>query len=45
MAGRSGTDHIIEVPLGTIVSDPETNECVIDLDTLGQEFVLCRGGR
>ena len=32
MTGKTGADRVIEVPLGTIVSDPKTEEIIVDLD-------------
>jgi GTP-binding protein len=55
MAGRTGADKIVKVPVGTIVwpakekggpgSDSErSTKPVVDLARDGQEFVLCDGG-
>lgn len=43
--GKSGADAIIEVPLGTIARDPETNEVLAEITEHGQEAILLRGGR
>jgi GTP-binding protein len=57
MTGRSGKDVIYRVPAGLLISrieeeeDPETGEIIqtkiphADLTTLGDEYVLCKGGR
>ena len=42
--GRLGKNLIVEVPCGTLVKDPETNEILHDLTTHGQEITLCKGG-
>lgn len=55
MAGRTGADKIVKVPVGTIVwplkeeGRPSSNsensaDPVVDLASDGQEFVLCHGG-
>lgn len=45
MQGASGEDRIVELPVGTIVTDAETGELICDLDEDGKEHVLCLGGR
>jgi len=42
--GADGADLIIELPLGTSVSDAETGEALADLTEPGQKFVAVRGG-
>lgn len=42
--GKSGKDVIIQVPVGTIIRDKETNEVLADLDTDGKSVVVARGG-
>ena len=44
-AGRSGSDLLIAVPLGTIVLDEATGDRIADLVAAGQEVVVARGGR
>jgi GTP-binding protein len=43
--GASGKDIIIEVPLGTIARDPETNELIGEITENDQKVVLLQGGR
>jgi GTPase len=43
--GRFGKDIIIEVPLGTIARDEETEEQVAEILEDGQEIILLKGGR
>jgi GTP-binding protein len=43
--GRSGKDIIIEVPLGTVAKDEETNEVICEILEHGQEYILAAGGR
>lgn len=44
-SGRSGKDVIIEVPLGTIARDEETEEKEVEILEDGQEVVWIKGGR
>jgi GTPase len=43
--GRDGNDVILEVPLGTVAKDAETNEVRFEISEDGQEVVLTPGGR
>jgi GTPase len=43
--GPEGKDEILEVPLGTIARDFETNEVLFEINEEGQEEILLRGGR
>lgn len=45
MHGHDAEDLIIEVPVGTIITNAETEELIYDLSTPWQGFVLCKGGR
>ncbi len=45
MHGRSAEDVIVQVPVGTVVYDIETNEQICDISEDGQEFIICRGGK
>jgi GTPase len=44
-SGKSGKDIIIEVPLGTVARDEETNEVLFEILDHGQEEILAKGGR
>lgn len=44
-SGKSGKDIIIEVPLGTVARDEETETLEVEILEDGQEFILMRGGR
>ncbi len=44
-SGLQGEDAIIEVPLGTIVKDPETGEVLAEVTKDGEEVILLKGGR
>ena len=43
--GKNAEDLIVKVPLGTVVTDKETNEIIADLTKPNQEKVIARGGR
>jgi len=43
--GASGKDTVLEVPLGTVVFDSETEELLSDLTAKGQYVCVARGGR
>ena len=43
--GKSADDTIIRVPVGTIVSDTETNEIIADLTENNEEAIVALGGR
>jgi GTPase len=45
MSGATGKDEILDVPLGTIVRDVETEEIVAEITDEGQEFIIAPGGR
>lgn len=43
--GKNGEDIYLDVPLGTVVKDAETEEVIMELLEEGDEKILCRGGR
>lgn len=43
--GADGKDIYIDVPIGTIVKDAETNEVLFEIDEHGQEKILRKGGK
>ena len=43
--GAQGDDVIIEVPLGTVIRDSETNEIECEITTHGEEVIAVRGGK
>jgi len=43
--GKNGKNAVVEVPLGTIIKDPETNEFLGEVLEDGQELVVLKGGR
>lgn len=43
--GANGEDVWLDVPVGTVVKDAETEEVLFDMTEPGEERVLCRGGK
>ena len=43
--GKQGTDIWLDVPVGTVVKDAETEEVLCEMVEPGQEYILCRGGK
>ena len=43
--GKQGTDIWLDVPVGTVVKDAETDEVLCELVEPNQEYILCRGGK
>ncbi|HEY6437337.1 MAG TPA: GTPase ObgE [Ignavibacteriaceae bacterium] len=43
--GKSGSNVIIGVPVGTIIKDAETEEIIFDLDINDKELILAKGGK
>lgn len=43
--GRDGEDRIIQVPVGTVVTDGETGEFFHDFSEAGERMVVAKGGR
>ncbi len=43
--GGSGTDITLEVPLGTVAKDGDTNELMFEITEEGQQEILIKGGR
>ena len=43
--GKNGNDVIVEVPVGTVVKDSETEKVLFDLDKKNDEVILAKGGK
>ena len=43
--GKNGNDVIVEVPVGTVVKDSETEKVLFDLDKKNGEVILAKGGK
>ena len=43
--GADGDDVIIEVPLGTVVRDTETQNIILEITEEGQEIIIAQGGK
>ena len=44
-SGADGADVMLEVPLGTVAKNAETDEVLFEITTHGEERILTRGGR
>ncbi len=44
-SGKTGKDVYIDVPLGTVARDAETNNVECEITEDGQEFIFVKGGR
>ena len=42
--GADGEDVYVDVPLGTVVRDSESNEILFEITEQGEEKILCEGG-
>ena len=45
MHGKNAEDLIIKVPLGTVVTDVDTNLIIADITKKGDKVLICEGGR
>ena len=43
--GKSGDDLIIQVPMGTIIREANSNKIIADLAHENDEIIICKGGR
>ena len=43
--GKDGQDVYVEVPLGTVVRDGETQDMLFEITRDGEEVILCEGGK
>lgn len=43
--GKNGNDVLIEVPLGTIVKDVDTDETIVEITEHGEKIVILAGGK
>ncbi len=44
-SGKSGSDLEIQLPVGTLVKDLDTNELIADFDEPNKRIILAKGGR
>lgn len=42
--GADGEDVYMDVPLGTVIRDAETNAVIFEITENGEEFTICEGG-
>ncbi len=45
MHGKNGKHLYLKVPIGTVATDLETGEIIADMDTVGKEVIIARGGK
>ena len=43
--GKNGEDIYLEVPVGTVIKDAESEETLFEMVEPGEERILCQGGR
>ena len=43
--GRKGDDVYINIPVGTIITDVETGELIVDMNEADMEFIVAYGGK
>ena len=43
--GKNGQDILLDVPVGTVVKDAETEEILFEMMEDGEERILCKGGK
>ncbi len=43
--GKNGEDIILDVPVGTVAKDAETEEILFEMMEPGETWILCKGGR
>lgn len=43
--GKQGADIVLDVPVGTVVKDAESEEVLFEMVEPGEEKILCRGGK
>lgn len=43
--GKQGADIYLDVPVGTVVKEAETDEILFEMVNDGEERILCKGGR
>ncbi len=43
--GRDGKGITVKVPVGTLVTDDETGELLVDMTVHGTKYTLCQGGK
>jgi len=43
--GRDSDDHVVRVPIGTIIKDQATGEQLFDLSTPGEHLIIAKGGK
>lgn len=44
-SGADGEDVYVDVPLGTVIRDTDSNEIICEITEEDQEFIACKGGK
>ena len=44
-AGKHGDDLVIQIPVGTVISDADTGQVIKDFTKPGEKYIIARGGR
>ena len=44
-SGEDGEDMYVDVPLGTVIRDTETNEILFEITEEGEEVIIAKGGK
>ncbi|NQY67261.1 MAG: GTPase ObgE [Flavobacteriales bacterium] len=45
LTGAEGRDEILDVPLGTVIRNPETKEIEFEITQEGETYIVAKGGR
>ena len=43
--GKTGADIVLDVPIGTVAKNADTDEVLFEMMEAGEERILCRGGK
>jgi len=43
--GKDAKNVEVKVPVGTVITDPETGELIVDMNTHGKKFIIAKGGK
>ncbi|RYG25411.1 GTPase ObgE [bacterium] len=43
--GKDGKGIVVKIPVGTVITDEETGETLIDMTVHGTKYTLCQGGK
>ena len=43
--GKDGKGIVVKIPVGTVITDEETGETLVDMTVHGTKYTLCQGGK